>query len=1825
MANPFVQAFQSAYQATEDRGERERLKRDFATQVVEAHAPLDAMNVLIEAGEGIGEDMSRYFFPDQGAGLLSPEEQKAVRDAAFQKASVPRRVLSTVAQGLDWYQTNVTEPAAAVALAGIGQLVPGESQFEKQLREVRSKHDRDRSDQSLLGRMGEFADDAASAYRQTKMVFGLKGFSELLFDPLIIWGAGLPKAAQKSLPKALKPFVAPLRLIDEAPTALLDKSFNAALTGLLPRPVPPGVLSKHPEIRESLTAIQKFAEAVPLPIVTRGLKDVPVISKLAQPHLAAQANQALKEGFSATAAAFGPDITSHNPAVTQAALSSMDKFPQDLPLRKMMTHIMDDFKDETAFQAWKEGLYELEPVHAALAIGGRVKRMEEAAIRKGGKRLGGEVVEGVSERRQAGVKSFMQQLAVSEEQAAWVGRQVDGVLQGLENFAIRKLEPNITRPWATAHLAFAGYMPFNVADDVMTAVLGMGVHPFGVSDDLYLLVQAGLTPGSLPPADLLGATGKWKNTFDLMTGTFDRPPKQTTMQKVGDFFGALGVRKSGEISTGLRRSAWTRDYFKHFDEIARGAIPAEQMNELQTLIKGELPQNLGHLHSDIAHHVLAAMTTGDPAAVRQVGQMLTADKFLRKVQMGIISKYPEMAPDVRRLFIRAVDKAGGVRPDNVTQILSDARGQMLNHLAFTPTGISARFDDLLLALGTREPKSPEEALSLMRMLQASEDALNDLPHEIRAWAAHKADSVPLNKRGAIWDESLRDAERTVGEVRVKYEQALTRSKPMIEKQLAALSLAPERQVRIGNQLNSAFEAKLNLSRSLQRTWESYRGAVEEHFAKFPPEVRDEHFWREFRSLGQGIWEAHRTERAVFTRQAREAWTTLFDNLPKNLSPKGRSFAERSLWHTLEETDNVLNELRTKLIAAEERLPGLTPNLQTDLFQQMELTKSAILSTKVQRDELMERLKVLSPGRRTVPQEAYQEYNKNIGILHRQMGLADQKGMPTQPVFDRIQALTVERDKYLESLLTPLQAREWHSIKGDPRAAKRFVDNFFEGATADSIRTTRELISRVSNKVVQAGGRPNTLDDVTRIVGELAAAGDPDALALVRGMGKVMDDLSIEARIAVPGEAQTLSTEPEQIYERIYGKAVDITDRPVLTPVQHQTLLKADKGDLVPTAVLTDLVQQGYVDFTPSPGGRWATTLTDRGQLAVETSAVPIDIGDVLAELPPAVKAHETVVDGMMEKLDGLADELVKTWDNPPLTTTQEGAIRGYANRVAQFMDSRPDMQEAFKLARQEAGQRTNADFTKFTVRYDSGTNFDYIMQRAMVFWMFESRRFPRLMRLAAKRPILSKYFAGAITDQDFGYVPGPWGLDFSPFRGTMATTIRNIGRRDYPELYGGFRGRMEESMDWFGRFGFFLSPPFQATAQFAATGELAPSIPSSVNLVLHGLLATPGFDQLVPEPLQRLALNDRYMEFATNLAIADLFEEKPERVRAAADVGDDDAIAKLDMARREALRHLILANQTSMARYRPQSRRDYVAGGMEAVTTYTGLDQKTIEVLRRLGVAYDELITVSSAQKDAIRAATPNYESQIGVALALRPKAEQEIYWAADKFWTAIEGMRNENLQDRLQVSNAWEQQHISGPDARRMISDLNRERAVAFNAIRGLPQFNEVAVTLEERQAHAVKFGRASKLASPVDEALEQYYSITVDQFTDPLTLEVDWDGFYNLRESTLRQWPPEVRSTVEEELQRSETPLEKQLKIMDRLRPAAVQAQKEYNRMANLAALTADPRLAAYYQRKARQYLASFPVIAFAEAQVRKLRIQLRRQDPNVERAYQLFIRNV
>lgn len=1860
MADPVTDAFVQQYSALTTPEDRDQAAREFV-KYVEENSPnyVAATEYAVRAGTAVDRDLTKFLTRFNTKDVPAPTlqtVQQAVKDARGQASWLNRAKARSLAS-LDWYQKNVVEPQAAQVTNFILESVPGEQQLEQNIRAALQAAEAGKGIENNTLTLSQRNQAIGDAWRATNFGWGLKGAAEVLFDPLNLVGVGIPGKILVKAP-GLRPILAPLQAVDQLPDTVVRKSL-----------------------------------AIPSPL----LKQVPGVRKLLEPSQGTRM-LALRNNIEAEVrSAFdAQSLLSKDPTMTREVFSDLTRYPMDsgpYSLRNVMGHIEESvnstgktIRRETPegvveeilpFDDFVEKLNALDPEQAAVFVAARVVVQERAALKSGGKLLSGDIVSdaasttGKSEIRRLGVGNFAQKLALDQKWGKAIGLAAHDAINSIWTTYTRKIEPTILRPWTLSHLVSVGYLPMNMIEDVGFAVAGMGTIPNGLSGDTLRLMSHGMTGDAIPPQFLnFGGNPDKLGLDQLALGAFEVGSRQdNTATKVIREYG--GIEKAGQWGIHLQGQSWGKKFLREFNKsLAEAGVSNGEIDAFRDFIRNEIPTNLGISSEEIA---LATWTaaTGGPAAVRQLKDVMTVERMLMKSQHAVLAEFPELLPDIRRSIRKSIFDNGGITGDNVDQILKDARNEVVKWHRFTEEGLEQHYGSALDAIGQRSPRSGSEALSMMRWMQWGSDGLKSLPREMSARYAAEAASVPPQARPAIWARMREEIPARLESLQTKYDAMVDRAKPLIDAALQsdekyrASATTPAR-----SSVTAAISNYFDLQKQIGARAKQAANDVDV-FSKQYFDVDDAEktagYWDEYRRQVSNIWDAQYEDSMAMLQDSTEAWSGIFNVArPSQLNAKEQDFMLKGVEAALGEGHQRRDEILHIIGRLDERLVDASDSARPILENRIETLKTrAIINEDKIRQLMVRREDFVSITRRTVNSSRMGEIEKGISAQKETIKLLEEKGhtdiIPS--AVETLRQAELERSKMLRELLPVdlrgqydaiiksiddidpkldapgLSDRNRKSLEAQQRKLqsqlKRFEDSIKRGETSRDLGQVGTVTVRAQQEAALAALRANdnvlpaTIEDMEDLLIKLAdEGGDPSLQPLVQQLADNVD-------------------QAEEVLQRVYAEAAKFSSAPAMSSGQLDLLKSVyDNGEtgIFPTRQLVEMSELGLIEPPKalSGTGRVQTRLTEEGQAAM---TAPPKTNIRMEEIEGSAQVFDDSVNAMLVQTQEAVSRMTSLADNPPLSGAGQDSASRFYERVATEMENRPGFADKIADAKQEAGIRTNKEFKENFTDYDYRATGDLMMTHVMPFWMYASRKWPRMVRLAGKRPVLGKYMAQITMDSDFGWVATPWGDDFSPFKGTMIGGWRRASYRDFPERSQGFGGFLESANDWMGRFGFNPNPAI-TTFTNRLTGEDAASLPPPLQLVAHGIIASGGD---LPGGMDEFFFGSRFLEWQMDQVMAETFKKDPVDIRRRAADGDVTAMAEMQVARLEAARVAIRSAQSGIFRYRPAGKREFIGTVDAFISDSLGIDESYTKQLRALGIPLSTMVPISKYQRKIMREqlGDDKYEAWLNANIALLPLPEQKARRTVDKFWAEMAEDEDRFSLAKSELSDKWEAGLVSGARYREELSALKRERAYLYDAKKQDSEYVNIAEGIgipdnkEAINSWRQKFGSPPPMVHPVDELMERYNSVDPETYRNGLSGEVDWHLYFAERKAILEDAPDPIRSIAEGEIrQRAQTPAERALDVsqdilrqyygiqddvVDQMRQADPELEVAYHmvqQFSNLAARTVNPQESQLWQSRALDLLARNPQLSLAKAIVRQQRKALRDQNPEVELAYQMWI---
>jgi hypothetical protein len=1070
-------------------------------------------------------------------------------------------------------------------------------------------------------------------------------------------------------------------------------------------------------------------------------------------------------------------------------------------------------------------------------------------------------------------------------------------------------------------------------------------------------------------------------------------------------------------------------------------------------------------------------------------------------------------------------------------------------------------------------------------------------------------------------------------------------------------------------IDTLIDTGIELTKLNIETQQTLKATRDKLFSQYPtPQSRSAYqgdFWEDlYFPQMQEIWDINALQRADLKRAGDTAWIDLNAAVTKvgklsgrdlEAAVKGHEQRAIDIEHRIAELENVsipdtetgkgmeqtvdaaLNGLNADHARVSNDLKRLQTGQQHKTVSQIQAARKKVAGTKRALREALDN-----------PDSELSEAFLRSDIVQSRRALADtaKEFVPA----DRLPEWTALQDEIdqLDTRLIEGGLQTEQRVLGEEKLRKLEIkqERFLESIEKEAAVAKPTTVGGISvghfdeavNTAVKAlnGRAPR---DIEELIGVLENTPIEKAIGMEHGFG--------------PGRQDLQATD---LMQRLFNRVTEVSGEGFLPLDQSHVIDRILRGELeqFPTRAVNELIEKGFVRVSKRfKDQSLALSLTDDGVRAYKAhpflSLQPIESPPI----PKGIRDFNTTIDSQANLVDEVLESMMKEQDNAAALAENFNEMPEFLEKLAKQMDNSPDLMNQMKAARQQAGREANEKANRAFINYDNRNNFDFFMQRLMPFWMYESRRWPRIANLAASKPAMTKYMVNSTADWEYGYSAPTAGFEFNPMKGTILGGLRRLGARDFPEYHSGFRGKIEESTDWLGRFGFYFAPPITAGIDILQ-GETGNIVPPPLALLTHGAAAAgaeiPGLHDFVFE--------SRYMDFLTDQVLADNFLgtgkdgeirkfKSVSQLKTARADGDEEATSIYWAAQRQAAARMIALQQGAILRYRPAAKTEFIETSTDVIEQVLGINGEQQQEFRRLGVPVYSVLAVSGTQRRAIRetmeAAGVNYDAWITASHSLRPVEEQQALLRIDEFWQERSRVADEFKEEFQQLNDKWVDGQVTGPQARQEWQAIQGRQAVTFDALQNQARFADVPITNAERQAWREKFGGNPPLTHPVDEALEKYWSVdpTAKEFIDMGTGETDWNAFFSKREQVLDGFRGEPYfNLIEQELKNGETPLGRSLEqgksffreyfgVRDQVlqelagqNPQLKSAADAYRQAIVLGQRQFTLEGQQYYKKQAMDTMVKNPTLLLMENMIRQKRTLLRQSDPEMEQWYQLFI---
>jgi len=458
--------------------------------------------------------------------------------------------------------------------------------------------------------------------------------------------------------------------------------------------------------------------------------------------------------------------------------------------------------------------------------------------------------------------------------------------------------------------------------------------------------------------------------------------------------------------------------------------------------------------------------------------------------------------------------------------------------------------------------------------------------------------------------------------------------------------------------------------------------------------------------------------------------------------------------------------------------------------------------------------------------------------------------------------------------------------------------------------------------------------------------------------------------------------------------------------------------------------------------------------------------------------------------------------------------------------------------------------------YAHPTAVNQFMRSIFPYWTYEAHRWHWIMREAIRHPGTAAAWGKYMDYSDNGYIPLPFSdsMQFNPLRGTIFMGgMSRLMRRDFPEFQDNMPA-IAEPIDMLGRFGFYPNVAIMGILQFIGPGDprrrqaYSQVIPSTWMSILYGLQGIPGTDSF--NRLTEILFPEPFRDYYTMLAAGDMIANNPA-------IYNPDEISAVDIwtkkfrgtkllpseqelwdkAFRASSKSLLLMNQAGVLRMQPKTLILAQQEVRELIEDWTGVSVERQEALNRRGMRYNDFIRkYLTLEQMEILNNLDAFKIWAGKVIPLLPSLEGRERVIHYEFWDSVVRSREDaaglgifHPETGEQISKGMEQIdadfRLTGNSTvwKSDLGDIQGALNDFRNILSTLPQYKDIPITREQREAVWAETGIHPLAWSPEEEILFSYYEVQVKEVTrfneDVGRYEkyLDWDTFWAQRETIL------------------------------------------------------------------------------------------------------------
>jgi hypothetical protein len=468
-------------------------------------------------------------------------------------------------------------------------------------------------------------------------------------------------------------------------------------------------------------------------------------------------------------------------------------------------------------------------------------------------------------------------------------------------------------------------------------------------------------------------------------------------------------------------------------------------------------------------------------------------------------------------------------------------------------------------------------------------------------------------------------------------------------------------------------------------------------------------------------------------------------------------------------------------------------------------------------------------------------------------------------------------------------------------------------------------------------------------------------------------------------------------------------------------------------------------------------------------------------------------------------------------------------------------------ARELAMERTRLNYVRDFTDYTDDNIFDAIGKAIFPFWTYEAQRWPYLLRTAITHPGTVTAWGKYMNYSEEGYIHIP-GTDvaLNPFRGTILMGGFRGLLRDFPEYYENPTfNNLAGAMDSIARLGFFpgahVMIPLGLGARvsggsFSDFFDLPPVASTPMNLLSSlGVPYAEAFREILfPNRFRNFAIAQQVSKLAQNRSLDTNGARLLEKQAQGLPLTEEEQLI-WDEASRQVSSYQILFEQSALFKLDIEERREANELAKEFIAKVTGISPEDQDAInnRLMGSStrFSDLYPLDPISQQQLLE-MDKYKYWSGISQAIYPSSLQRENARINQYWEEVSniwesarttGFHNDRGElvslPTSRLAEQWVAGTISSADWQRANANIIQEAINRTDGLRASGYYEDVPITLEERQAWAERHGMPVPTSHPGQELIRMYYEL--QPRIDPTTGEADFDTYFAEVDALLMAMP--------------------------------------------------------------------------------------------------------